>query len=75
MGSSEFLPYAQDTPVPFEELARDPVLFVAGVLLVAVSVAWLLVIRMMARGHHRIRTSILPVRKPRPDQDIWKSPP
>jgi hypothetical protein len=75
---SHFEPWlhAQGTPIPFEELARDPVVFVACALLIGVSVAWLLVARMMARGERQIRRAMRPIKKPRHHHnDIWRTPP
>lgn len=64
----------------FGELARDPVLTVACVLLVVVSIAWVVVTRLIARN---LRKALLrqqmarrrPVAPVRPPRDIWSEPP
>jgi hypothetical protein len=64
----------------FGELARDPVLTVACVLLVVVSIGWVVVSRLIARNLRKgllkreraERRQLGDVRAPR---DIWSEPP
>lgn len=60
----------------FEELVRDPILTVACVLLIVVSLAWIVVSRLIARNLKRAALR----RRPRPGtyrapRDIWNYPP
>ena len=64
----------------FGELARDPVLTVACVLLVVVSIGWVVVTRLISRNLRKAllrreeaeRRRVGDVRAPR---DIWSQPP
>ncbi len=63
---------------PLLEFMRDPVLTVACVLLVVVSVGWVVVTRLIL--HRMKRAAIRGVRSPatdsiRPAKDIWSIPP
>jgi hypothetical protein len=58
---------------PFEELARDPVLTVACVLLVGVSIAWVIVTRLISRELRRAAARRKPARRrPAPPRDEWR---
>jgi hypothetical protein len=65
---------------PFIEFARDPVLTVACVLLVVVSIGWVIVTRLISRN---LRKALLRreeaerrrVGDVRPPRDIWSAPP
>lgn len=65
---------------PFGEFARDPVLTVACVLLVVVSIGWVVVTRLISRN---LRKALLRreeaerrrVGDVRPPRDIWSAPP
>ena len=65
---------------PFGEFARDPVLTVACVLLVVVSIGWVIVTRLISRN---LRKAMLRreeaerrrVGDVRPPRDIWSAPP
>ncbi len=65
---------------PFGEFARDPVLTVACVLLVVVSIGWVVISRLIARN---LRKALLRreeaerrrVGDVRPPRDIWSAPP
>ncbi len=62
---------------PLEELAQDPLLTVASVLLIVASVGWILVSRLISRNLRK--TASLQARKKkgtvRPAKDIWSEPP
>jgi hypothetical protein len=59
---------------PLEEFAGDPLLSVACVLLIVVSIAWIIVARAVSRNlrntHQRGGRD-----EPQSARDIWKSPP
>jgi hypothetical protein len=64
----------------FGELARDPVLTVACVLLVVVSIGWVVVSRLIARNLRRglLRQEMAERRRVgdvRAPKDIWSEPP
>ena len=61
---------ARHSPEPLREFLSDPALTVACVLLIAVSVGWLVITRLIT-GHMR-RTGA--VRRKR-GRDIWSEPP
>lgn len=64
----------------FGEFARDPVLTIACVLLIVVSIGWVVVTRLIA---HNLRRALLRRQQaeqrgrgaPRPPRDIWSEPP
>ena len=68
---SPILPIAAE---PLEEFARDPVLSVACILLIVVSVAWIVVARAIS---HNLRRDDQRVQDPgsRSARDVWKEPP
>jgi hypothetical protein len=63
---------------PLEEFAQDPLLTVASVLLIVVSVGWIVVSRLVSRN---LRKTAARTRGPkkkgpaRPAKDIWADPP
>ena len=62
---------------PLDEFVQDPLLAVACVLLIAVSIAWIIVMRLIVHNYRRavlrgIQTRTGPVQAPR---DIWSIPP
>ena len=62
---------------PLEEFAQDPLLTVASVLLIVVSVGWIVVSRLVSRN---LRKTAARARAPkkgpaRPAKDIWADPP
>ena len=61
----------------FAELARDPVLSVAAVLLMVVSLAWLFVSRMITVNMRRaaVRRMRAQGRKPPAPKNPWAEPP
>ena len=62
----------------FAELARDPVLSVAAVLLMVVSLAWVIVARLITVNMRRIATRRLRAqgrRQPVPPKKVWTEPP
>ena len=61
---------------PIEEFLREPILTVACVLLIVVSVAWIVVTRAIVRNLKR--AALRRGRKPgtySPPRDIWSEPP
>jgi cell division protein FtsX len=61
---------------PLEELAQDPLLTVASVLLIVVAVGWIVVSRLVSRNLRR--TAARAAKKKgavRPAKDIWTEPP
>ena len=61
---------------PLEELARDPLLTVASVMLIVVAVGWIVVSRLVSRNLKR--TAARAAKKKgyvRPAKDIWTEPP
>jgi hypothetical protein len=63
---------------PFAEFIEEPVLSVAAVLLIVVSVAWIVMSRLitheMKKAAHRALKKDS-TRKAKPSRDIWSSPP
>jgi hypothetical protein len=59
----------------FEELLEDPVLSVACVLLIVVSVGWVVITRLIVRRRRRAALRGRPVDSVRPPRDIWSLPP
>lgn len=61
---------------PLEELAKDPLLAVAAVLLIVVSIGWIVVSRVVSRNLRK-RAAQAQKKKgpPRPPKDIWSGPP
>ncbi len=62
---------------PLEEFAQDPLLTVASVLLIVVSVGWIIVSRLVSRN---LRKSAALARRQKkgavkPARDIWADPP
>ena len=61
---------------PLEEFVQDPLLTVASVLLIVVSLGWILVSRLVSRN---LRKSAAPAQQKkgavRPPRDIWSGPP
>jgi hypothetical protein len=59
-----------------EQFGREPVLTLACVLLITVSLAWLVIARRISRNLHRAeRDGRVKVDSVRPARDIWKEPP
>jgi hypothetical protein len=61
---------------PLDEFVQDPLLTVASVLLIVVSVGWILVSRLISRNLRKRAT--LEARKKgtvRPPKNIWSEPP
>jgi cell division protein FtsX len=61
---------------PLEELAKDPLLTVASVLLMVVAIGWIVVSRLVSRNLRK--TAARSERKKgavRPAKDIWTEPP
>jgi cell division protein FtsX len=61
---------------PLEELAQDPLLTVAAVILIVVAIGWIVVSRVVSRNLRR--TAAQAAKKkgtPRPAKDIWSDPP
>ena len=75
-------PVVAARPLAAEQIAeflRDPVLTVACVLLIVVSIGWIIVTRLIVRSY---RKALLGISKPspqveaiRPPRDIWSIPP
>ena len=62
---------------PFEEFVRDPVLTVACMLLIVVSIAWVVVVRKISRNLReadRFRAT-KKTSRPKESRDVWKKPP
>lgn len=63
---------------PLEEFAQDPLLTVASVLLIVVSIGWVVVSRLVSRNlRRRAAQTRRPAKKgaARPARDIWADPP
>ena len=62
---------------PLEEFAQDPLLTVASVVLIVVSVGWILVSRLVSRNLRRnaARARAKKTGAVRPARDIWAEPP
>ncbi|MGH2731328.1 MAG: hypothetical protein ACRDJI_12065 [Actinomycetota bacterium] len=60
----------------FEELLEDPLLTVACVLLIVVSVAWVVITRLIVRRRRRAALrGLMPRDSVQPPRDIWTIPP
>jgi hypothetical protein len=66
----------------FQEFVREPALTIACVLLVVVSIAWIVVARMISKNVRRSATLRSQAQRresapkpPRPPRDIWSEPP
>jgi hypothetical protein len=71
-------PLAQFRQPNVEEFFNDPILTVACVLLIVVSIGWILVSRLVARNMRRARLRRLNPAKPgeyQPPRDVWAEPP
>ncbi len=69
-------PFAQST---LDEFTQEAILIVAAVLLIAVSVGWIVMSRLITKeirkqALRRMRATA-PRRKPAKDKDIWSYPP
>ncbi|HEX2295485.1 MAG TPA: hypothetical protein VHN37_09270 [Actinomycetota bacterium] len=62
---------------PREEFAQDPLLTVASVLLIVVSIGWIVVSRLVSRNLRKTAAQAKRQKKgtPRPPRDIWAGPP
>jgi hypothetical protein len=63
---------------PFDEFVEDPLLSVAAVLLIVVSVAWIVMSRLITREMKKAAYRALgnkQRRRAKPARDIWNSPP
>jgi cell division protein FtsX len=62
---------------PLEEFAQDPLLTVASVLLIVVSVGWIVVSRLVSRNLRKTAARARGDKKGavRPAKDIWAGPP
>ena len=61
---------------PLEELAQDPLLTVASVLLIVVGVGWIVVSRLVSRNLRKTVAARTRKKGPvRPARDIWAGPP
>lgn len=63
--------------VGLADLTEDPVLTVAAVLLIVVSIGWIVVSRMITREIRRQaarRRRSSPTKKPTKDRDMWSYP-
>lgn len=63
--------------VPFERFAREPMLTVASVLLIVVSIAWVIVSRLIVRELKKAASRARAAKRGtyRPPRDIWSYPP
>lgn len=64
--------------VGLADLTEDPVLTVAAVLLIVVSIGWIVVSRMITREIRRQaarRRRSSPTKKPTKDRNMWSYPP
>lgn len=63
---------------PLEEFAQDPLLTVASVLLIVVSLGWIVVSRIVSRNLRKTAAQALQKKKKgavRPSKDVWAGPP
>lgn len=62
---------------PLEEFAQDPLLTVASVLLIVVSIGWIVVSRLISRNLRKAARAKNEKKKGavRPAKDIWADPP
>ncbi|MDQ3985353.1 MAG: hypothetical protein M3280_02510 [Actinomycetota bacterium] len=59
-----------------QEFAQDPILTLACIALIAISIAWLIVARLIARNLKRAaELGPTKVDQVRPPRDIWSKPP
>lgn len=71
-------PFAQFREPNVEEFLNDPILTVACVLLIVVSIGWIIVSRLVSRNMRRARLRRLDPAKPgeyEPPRDVWADPP
>ena len=62
----------------FGEFTREPILTVACVLLIVVSIAWIIVSRMIVRQLKRYDKAVAPPKRGRPTprtRKVWDEPP
>ena len=63
---------------PFDEFIEEPLLSVAAVLLIVVSIAWIVMARLITREMKKAAYRAMDAkgkRKARPARDIWSAPP
>lgn len=61
---------------PLEEFVQDPLLTVASVLLIVVSIGWIVVSRIVSRNLRKtVARRAQKKGTPRPARDIWADPP
>lgn len=62
---------------PLEEFAQDPLLTVASVLLIVVSIGWVVVSRLVSRNLRKTAARARAEKKgaPRKARDVWADPP
>lgn len=61
---------------PLEEFVSDPVLTVACILLIVVSVGWVVITRLIVRNRRRAALrGLIKVKSRRPERDLWQMPP
>ncbi len=60
---------------PLEELAQDPLLTVAAVLLIVVAVGWIAVSRIVSRNLRKRARNEKKKGYVKPSKDIWAGPP
>lgn len=62
---------------PLEEFAQDPLLTVASVLLIVVSLGWIIVSRLVSRNLRKTAALARGTKKGavKPAKDIWAGPP
>lgn len=71
-------PFAQFRQPDVEEFLNDPILTVACVLLIVVSIGWIIVSRLVSRNMRRARLRRLDPPKTgeyEPPRDVWAEPP
>ena len=63
---------------PFDEFIQEPALSVAAILLIVVSIAWIVMARLITRQMKKAAYRAMDTkgrRKAKPARDIWSSPP
>jgi hypothetical protein len=60
---------------PFEEFVRDPVLTIACLLLIVASIAWVVVVRRIARNLREADRYGATKARPRESRGVWRKPP
>ena len=63
---------------PFDEFIQEPALSVAAILLIVVSIAWIVMARLITRQMKKAAYRAMDAkgrRKAKPARDIWSSPP